>query len=143
LSPFSSSFSYAAQRRRRRRRRQHSLLLCNFLCCTKKKKKKAMPSPSSSSSFLATQRRRSKCRLWSCAATLRILCSVAPQTNKQNKHKEKRCLPGSRMGPAWVRHTRVSMRVRMLVSEASLDFRETQFHHTRILSRVPKLHFQG
>jgi hypothetical protein len=38
--------------------------------------------------------------LWSCAATLRIFCSAAPQTNKQNKHKEKICLPGSRMGAA-------------------------------------------
>jgi hypothetical protein len=27
--------------------------------------------------------------LWSCTATLRILCSAAPQTNKQNKHKKK------------------------------------------------------
>ncbi len=37
--------------------------------------------------------------------------------------------------------TRVRMRVRMLsVSKASLDW---QFHHTRILSRVPKLHFKG
>jgi len=36
------------------------------------------------------------------------------------------------------------MRVRMLsVSKASLDFRKRQFHHTRILSRVPKLHFKG
>jgi len=40
--------------------------------------------------------------------------------------------------------TRVRMRVRMLsVSKASLDFRKRQFHHTRILSRVPKLHFKG
>jgi hypothetical protein len=37
--------------------------------------------------------------------------------------------------------TRVRMRVRMLsVSKASLDW---QFHHSRILSRVPKLHFKG
>jgi hypothetical protein len=27
--------------------------------------------------------------LWSCTATLRILCSAAPQTNKQNKHQKK------------------------------------------------------
>jgi hypothetical protein len=40
--------------------------------------------------------------------------------------------------------TRVRMRVGILsVSEASLDFRKRQFHHTRILSRVPKLHFKG
>jgi len=39
--------------------------------------------------------------------------------------------------------TRVRLRVRMLVSEASLDFRKRQFHHTRILSRVPRLHFKG
>jgi hypothetical protein len=37
--------------------------------------------------------------LWSCTATLCILCSAAPQTNKQNKHKKK-CLPGSCVGPA-------------------------------------------
>jgi hypothetical protein len=35
------------------------------------------------------RRRRSKCCLWSCTATLRILCSTTPQTNKQNKHKKK------------------------------------------------------
>jgi hypothetical protein len=58
-----------------------------------------LPSPSSSS-FLVTQRRRSKCCLWSCTATLRILCNAAPQTNKQNKHKKKKCLPGSCVGPA-------------------------------------------
>jgi hypothetical protein len=37
--------------------------------------------------------------LWSCAATLRILCSASPQTNKQNKHKKKNAY----LGPAWVR----------------------------------------
>jgi hypothetical protein len=35
--------------------------------------------------------------------------------------------------------SRVRMRVRML----SGSFRKRQFHHTRILTRVPKLHFNG
>ncbi|CAM6008850.1 unnamed protein product [Sphagnum balticum] len=52
-------------------------------------------SPSSELLFFGTscvaqkRRRRSKCCLWSCTTTLHILCSAAPQTNKQNKHKKK------------------------------------------------------
>jgi hypothetical protein len=33
----------------------------------------------------APQEQTNKRCLWSCAATLRILCNVAPQTNKQTK----------------------------------------------------------